>query len=118
MEKSEYVENRLLRIGATPEYVGYPYLVDSILLVWEQPEAGRNITTKVYPVIAQQWGVSSASVERSIRTLIAALWQMADKRPLGQLMGRDYDAPPGNSKFIGVAARRLRMFYRSTEEMS
>lgn len=49
MERSEYVENRLLRIGATPEYVGYPYLLDSILLVWDKPEAGRNITTQVYP---------------------------------------------------------------------
>ena len=42
MERSEYVENRLLRIGATPEYVGYPYLLDSILLVWDKPEAGRK----------------------------------------------------------------------------
>lgn len=64
MERSEYVENRLLRIGATPEYVGYPYLLDSILLVWDKPEAGRNITTQVYPAIAQRWGVSAASVER------------------------------------------------------
>lgn len=46
MERSEYVENRLLRIGATPEYVGYPYLLDSILLVWDKPEAGRNITPR------------------------------------------------------------------------
>lgn len=80
MERSEYVENRLLRIGATPEYVGYPYLLDSILLVWDKPEAGRNITTQVYPAIAQRWGVSAASVERSIRTLIAALWQDQDRR--------------------------------------
>lgn len=95
MERSEYVENRLLRIGATPEYVGYPYLLDSILLVWDKPEAGRNITTQVYPAIAQRWGVSAASVERSIRTLIAALWQDQDRRALGQLLGRDYETPPG-----------------------
>src|SRR5699024_9927181 len=94
MERSEYVENRLLRIGATPEYVGYPYLLDSILLVWDKPEAGRNITTQVYPAIAQRWGVSAASVERSIRTMIAALWQDQDRRALGQLLGRDYDTPP------------------------
>ena len=102
MERSEYVENRLLRIGATPEYVGYPYLLDSILLVWDKPEAGRNITTQVYPAIAQRWGVSAASVERSIRTLIAALWQDQDRRALGQL--------------FGVAACRLRMFYRGGGE--
>lgn len=116
MERSEYVENRLLRIGATPEYVGYPYLLDSILLVWDKPEAGRNITTQGYPAIAQRWGVSAASVERSIRTLIAALWQDQDRRALGQLLGRDYETPPGNSKFIGVAACRLRMFYRGGGE--
>ena len=92
MERSEYVENRLLRIGATPEYVGYPYL-----LVWDKPEAGRNITTQVYPAIAQRWGVSAASVERSIRTLIAALWLDQDRRALGQLQGRDYEPPPANS---------------------
>lgn len=56
MERSEYVENRLLRIGATPEYVGYPYLLDSILLVWDKPEAGRNITTQVYPAMGCKRG--------------------------------------------------------------
>lgn len=90
--------------------------MDSILLVWDKPEAGRNITTQVYPAIAQRWGVSAASVERSIRTLIAALWQDQDRRALGQLLGRDYETPPGNSKFIGVAACRLRMFYRGGGE--
>ena len=116
MGRSEYVENRLLRIGATPEYVGYPYLVDSILIVWDRPEAGRNVTTQVYPAVARKRGVSAASVERSIRTLIAALWQEKDRRALIQLLGRDYETPLGNSKFIGVAARRLCMFYRKADE--
>lgn len=116
MGRSEYVETRLLRVGATPEYVGYPYLVDSILIVWENPEAGRNVTTQVYPQVAQKWGANPASVERGIRTLIAALWQNSDRRALVQLLGRDYERPLGNSKFIGTAARRMSLVYRETEE--
>ena len=116
MGRSEYVETRLLRIGATPEYVGYPYLVDSILAVWERPEAGRNVTTQVYPLVARKWGVNPASVERSMRTLIAALWQNSDRRALVQLLGRDYERPPGNSKFIGAAARRMSMIYKDPED--
>ncbi|MEA5059091.1 MAG: sporulation initiation factor Spo0A C-terminal domain-containing protein [Candidatus Pelethousia sp.] len=116
MGRSDYVETRLLRVGATPEYVGYPYLVDSILIVWEKPEAGRNITTQVYPLIAKKWGVSPASVERSIRTLIAAVWQNCDRRALVLLLGRDYERPPGNSKFIGAASRRLSLVYREPDE--
>lgn len=112
MERSVYVETWLLRVGATPEYVGYPYLVDSIVMVWEKPEAGRNVTTQVYPAVAGKWGVNPASVERSMRTLIAALWQTNDRRALIQLLGRDYDRPLGNSKFIGAAARRMSLVYR------
>lgn len=112
MGRSEYVETKLLRVGATPEYVGYPYLVESILIVWDRPEAGRNITTQVYPLIAQKWGANPASVERSMRTLIAALWQTSDRRPLFQLLGREYERPPGNAKFIGAAARRMSLLYQ------
>ncbi len=113
---TEYVETRILRVGATPEYVGYPYLVDSLLMVWENPEAGQNVTIRVYPVIAAKWGVKPASVERSIRTLIAALWQAGDQRALIQLLGREYDRPLGNSKFIGTVARRMSLSYKNPED--
>lgn len=116
MRRSDYLEIRLLRAGATPDYVGYPYLVESILLVWEKPEAGRNMSHLVYPLVAGRFGVNPASVERSIRTLIAALWQTPDKRALVQLLGRDYDRAPGNSKFIGTIARRMSMNYKDTDE--
>lgn len=116
MERSDYLEIRLLRVGATPDYVGYPYLVDSILLVWERAEAGRNLAKLVYPVVAAKYGVNPASVERGIRTLIATLWQTGDRRSLVHLLGRDYDRPPGNSTFIGTIARRMSLNYKDADE--
>jgi two-component system response regulator (stage 0 sporulation protein A) len=110
---SDFIETELLRFGATPEYVGYRYLVTAILKCIDDEKLLYAITTRLYKEIAEQYGTTPANVERGIRTVIASLWLENDAEKLAQLIGRRYDIPLGNGKFIGVLSRRLLFKHRS-----
>ena len=73
MKVSDFVEGKLMEIGATPEYTGYKYLVCAIVMSMQNEYLLNNVTTKMYPAIGKRYGVSPASIERSIRTVISAL---------------------------------------------
>ena len=105
-------------IGATPEYTGYKYLVCAIVMSMQNEYLLNNVTTKMYPAIGKRYGVSPASIERSIRTVISAIWYDGDPELLRKLMGRSYPVQPGNAKFIGVVSRRLSFYCRRNAETS
>lgn len=118
MKVSDFVEGKLMEIGATPEYTGYKYLVCAIVMSMQNEYLLNNVTTKMYPAIGKRYGVSPASIERSIRTVISAIWYDGDPELLRKLMGRSYPVQPGNAKFIGVVSRRLSFYCRRNAETS
>lgn len=110
---SDYVEERLIELGATPEYKGYRYLLYAIMLAMEDETVLNRVTTGLYPAIAQRFGVSAANVERSLRTVVAAIWCDGERATLKAILGRGYREQPGNAKFIGIISKRLQISYRS-----
>ena len=48
MKVSDFVEGKLMEIGATPEYTGYKYLVCAIVMSMQNEYLLNNVTTKVY----------------------------------------------------------------------
>ena len=63
MKVSDFVEGKLMEIGATPEYTGYKYLVCAIVMSMQNEYLLNNVTTKMYPAIGKRYGVSPASIE-------------------------------------------------------
>ncbi len=116
MKASDFVEGKLMELGATPEYTGYKYLVCAIVASMQNGHLLNNVTTKLYPEIAQRYGVSPASIERSIRTVISVIWYDSDPELLRRLMGRSYPVQPGNAKFIGILTRRFSLSRRRDAE--
>lgn len=116
MKVSDFVEGKLLEIGATPEYTGYKYLVCALVMSMQNERLLNNVTNELYPAIGERYGVSPASIERSIRTIISAIWHEGDPELLSKLMGRCYPVQPGNAKFIGVVSRRLSLYCRRNAE--
>ena len=110
------IENELLKLSATPDYVGYRYLVRAIELVLGCEEMLYNITTKLYPTIAEEFSVSPINVERGIRTLIAIIWREGDIERLRQLTYKRNAPQPGNAKFIGMMSRRLLLRSKAQHE--
>jgi len=114
MSLPDFLEDRLISLGATPEYTGYKYLTSALGMTMRDDSLLTKVTTVLYPSIAQQYGTSAANVERSIRTLLSVVWSCADSAALKQLLGRNYPVQPGNAKFIGIASKRLLLEYRKT----
>ena len=115
MSVSDYVEEQLMRIGATPEYTGYKYLVQGIIMSMQDESLLNRVTTGMYPAIAKKYDTGAANVERSIRTVISAIWCEADPKELREIMGRSYTVQPGNAKFIGIVSKYLLINYRRSQ---
>lgn len=112
MPISDYVEEQLMRIGATPEYTGYKYLVQGLIMSMQDESLLNRVTTGLYPAIAGKYHTGSANVERSIRTVISAIWCETNPSELREIMGRSYTVQPGNAKFIAIFSKYLLINYR------
>lgn len=118
MTLSDYAEGKLIELGATPEYTGYKYLLNALMITMQDESMLSRITTGLYPTIAEKFGTSPANVERSIRTVLSAVWCDADKEALRNVLGRSYPVQPGNAKFIGIVSKRLLMGYRKERHLA
>ena len=111
---SDFIEENLIRIGATPEYTGYKYLLHGLMMAMQDDSILNKVTTVMYPAIGRQFNTGATNVERSIRTVIAAIWCEADPQELKEIMGRSYAVQPGNAKFIAIFSKYLLIKYRRT----
>lgn len=61
----------MLRLGLRPKLVGFNYLREAVALVCERQGVGDNMTSDIYPKVAEKFDVSDLLVERCIRVSIA-----------------------------------------------
>ena len=66
---------------------GYKYLVCAIVISMQDSYLLNGVTTKLCPEIARRYGVNPDSIERSIRTVISAIWYDRDQRSCAILWG-------------------------------
>ncbi len=108
LKKPMDAETLLRRLGATGKLNGFPYAIFMIEAVVEDASRLQLITKRLYPDTAHQFGVSAASVERDLRTLIHSCWNKTDHSFLTYLAGATLQRPPTNSEFLDLAASYLR----------
>ena len=102
--KMPLTAERLLRsLGATGKLAVY-----MIERIQENPEQLQVITKRLYRETGKKFGVSAASVERNLRTLIHFCWSRTDHSFLAHIAGTDLRTPPTNSEFLDMLASYLR----------
>ena len=102
-----------LTLGIPASVKGFRYLREAIKLTISEPNAMTPITKRLYPAIAERYGVSAASVERSIRHAISIAWLRGRVETLNDMLGcRVFSAldKPSNSELIALIAERLPLF--------
>lgn len=104
MKPDEY----LLALGITPNYVGFFYAEHGILLAMEDVRRLTLITKKLYPTIADHFGVKWRAVERAIRTVVTEAWLHGNRSLMETVMCQTLLEPPSNGRFIGTAAYYLK----------
>ncbi|MCD8020531.1 MAG: sporulation initiation factor Spo0A C-terminal domain-containing protein [Clostridiales bacterium] len=99
--KSENIRKTLLRLGVTPRYVGFDYVIYAIRLSTENSQYLISVTKELYPEIAKCYRTSACSVERNIRTIITNIWK---KNPelLSKIAGYPLEKQPTASEFIAI----------------
>lgn len=105
--------NVLHYLGIFGNLKGYFYFVTAIGLVNGAPNRKLLVTKEIYPVIAQQYDTTAASVERAMRTILNRVWEQSPEK-IEHIAGCKLEAKPKLSAFIDILAS----FCRERSEFS
>ena len=97
-------------IGISANLSGYKFLREAIKLTIREPNIINNITTQLYPKVAQIFDTSTSKVERAIRHAIDTSYNRGKMENINSLFGmRVYNSreKPTNSEFIALVADKL-----------
>ena len=76
------VTNIIHKLGIPANILGYEYVRSAVLLCIDDASFRYNITTKLYPAVADMYESTPARVERSIRHAITISLKRGDKQLL------------------------------------
>lgn len=99
----------LHRLGLRSTYNGFRYLAYAIFLAIEDDAYLRSLTTALYPAIADQFHITAASVERSLRTLIEVFWLRGNTGYFERIVGYALPDKPYVGEFIGILVEYIKI---------
>lgn len=104
MEKRALAQRTLEAIGI-PEHCGRDYLCRAIEMTWLDARRVRQLTTRLYPAVAEEFGVDRRHVERSMRHVIDVAWRSDAMDAQYRLFGDTIDARRGSPTLGEMIAR-------------
>lgn len=107
------IRRLLLRLGATPRYIGFDYVIHAILLSLENSQYLLSVTKELYPDVAKKYHTTIYSVERDIRTVITIIWKR-NPHLLNQIAGYTLEKKPAVGEFIAIM-REYFLYHLETE---
>ena len=100
------VRRLLLKLGATPRYIGFDYVIHAIILSLENSQYLLSVTKELYPDVARKYHTTIYSVERDIRTVITIIWKR-NPHLLSQIAGYPLTKKPAVGEFIAIMREYL-----------
>lgn len=100
------VNHLLYRFCITRNYRGTDYAAYTILLTTQDITRVQLITKRLYPDVADHFGIQPHSVERDIRTLIRHIWEH-DPESFYWVTGIRLQKMPTNARFVAMLADLL-----------
>ena len=99
--RKEKIKELLRRLGAAPNYTGFHYLVEAVLLCTEEESKLLSVTKTLYPETARHFSVSPSAIERDIRTVIKVNWQ-PNQSLLNEITGYQLTKQPTASQLLSI----------------
>lgn len=109
-DKFELCTKLLINMGITPDKLGFEYLRKAILLTIEDRTYLQKITKRLYPDIANFYGVKSTDVERCIRFSIELAYNSGGLLEINNFYNAvvyKNDYKPTNSELIAIIADKI-----------
>jgi two-component system response regulator (stage 0 sporulation protein A) len=103
----EEIETILTEIGVPCHIMGYSYTACAVNLVIEDSRNLIDITTQIYPTVAEKYDTKASGVERAIRYAIECAWDRTDIDVIEKYFGNTISitrGKPTNSEFIARIA--------------
>ena len=94
----------LYEIGITPAYVGYRYIFFGCRQVQDDMSLLTSVTKRLYPMIAEEYGVSPKSVEAAMRRAIKMSWESSNRSKMERIVRHLLPEPPSASHFLAQLA--------------
>ena len=111
MNSREQTISVLLKdLGVTPGLSGYQHLRYAIGITMDDMSLVHNVTTRLYPMIAEHFNTTASRTERCIRHAVETAWNRGNLTTQGKIFGYtvDYDrGKPTNTEFIATVADHL-----------
>ena len=99
----------LYRLGLRNTYEGFRYLAYAISLAIEDDAYLRKLTTALYPAIADEFHITAASAERSLRTLVEVFWLRGNRVYSQRIVGYTLPDKPYVGEFIGILVEYIKL---------
>lgn len=106
------VSSILHSLGIPSHILGYQYIREGVMLIYESDKIVTLVTKDIYPLIASRFNTTTSRVERAIRHAIEISWVRGDLKLMEKLFGNSIDferSKPTNSEFLTTLADRLRL---------
>lgn len=97
---------RSLKIPGTLK--GLRYLARSTEIAVANEDVLFNITKQIYPIVAEEYNVTTTSVERNIRTVITICWERCGHERLSEIVGYELLTKPTTGEMIDFLANYVR----------
>jgi len=99
-------------IGVPAHIKGYRYLIEAINQVYNDEKLLDQVTTELYPMLAEKFDSTKSRVERAIRHAIIVAWTRGNKEMMRDLFASIVDidkVKPTNSEFIAMSAAKVQI---------
>ena len=99
-----------IRLGVTPRFHGYDYLLFAVKIGIVDRKYLRHVTTCAYTLIAARFDVDPAVVERDIRRALETIVVKNRISVLNDYLGAEVFGPhdrPTNAEFISLVADKI-----------
>lgn len=107
------VTQLLHRMGVPPNFKGYNYLRDGVLMVLRDSQLlGGALTKRLYPELAEKYRTTPGGVEAAIRNAVLACYERGNREFIDELCGhgpRAKKSCPTNSMVIAKLADHIRL---------
>lgn len=105
------VTRLLHEMGVPPNFKGYNYLRDAVLMALRDPQLlGGALTKRLYPQLAEKYGSTPGGVEAAIRNAVLACYERGNQELIHRLCGAgSRKSCPTNSLVIAKLADYVRL---------
>lgn len=110
IDPEQQIADLFLMLGVPPHLKGYQYLKEAVRLAMKDRMIIYSITKRLYPAVAEKFGVTPTKVELAIRHTIEVMWNRGNLKDLGHTMGFRVGAniqKPTNGELIALIADKL-----------